>query len=96
MGHSSSVKKSARSSLRKTIVNKPIRTQSKSCVIKADRIIQSGDMDAAEKAVREAVSILDKTAKNKVIHPNAAARRKSRLVKRLKAAKANTDSAKKE
>ncbi|MDD5094883.1 MAG: 30S ribosomal protein S20 [Dehalococcoidia bacterium] len=88
MAHSSSAKKRVRSSLKKNRRNRPVRTQSRSCVVKADKLISDGNLDAAEAAVKEAISILDKTARKKVIHPNCAARRKSRLVRQLKAAQA--------
>jgi small subunit ribosomal protein S20 len=45
------------------------------------------DTKAAETTalVNETVSIVDKAAKRGIIHPNAAARRKSRLMKRVNA-----------
>jgi small subunit ribosomal protein S20 len=51
---------------------------------------QIGTTDAAtaEKLYREAVSELDRAAKRNIIHPNAAARKKSRLAKRIAKAKA--------
>jgi small subunit ribosomal protein S20 len=42
----------------------------------------------AQKAIIEAISSLDKAAEKGVIHPNNAARRKSRLMKKLNEAKA--------
>ncbi len=41
------------------------------------------DRDQAEVLYRRAASELDRAAKHRIIHPNAAARRKSRLAKRL-------------
>ena len=41
------------------------------------------EMDAAREAVVKAISALDKAARKGVIHPNKAARRKSRLMKKL-------------
>jgi small subunit ribosomal protein S20 len=43
-------------------------------------------MDAAKVAVVEAAAALDRAAKKGVIHPNNAARRKSRMAKQLNAA----------
>ena len=43
-------------------------------------------MEEAELAVRKAAAALDKAAKKGVIHPNNAARRKSRLMTRYNAA----------
>ena len=54
---------------------------------KARRLIPSGDVDAAERAVRDAVVALDKAAQKGVLHPNNASRRKSRIMKQLQQAK---------
>ncbi len=43
-------------------------------------------MEEAEVAVRQAVSALDKASQKGVIHPNSAARRKSRLMTKYNAA----------
>ena len=45
------------------------------------------EVEQAEEAVRVAVIALDKAARKGAIHPRNAARRKSRLMKRLNAAK---------
>ncbi|MFV0526849.1 MAG: 30S ribosomal protein S20 [Acidimicrobiales bacterium] len=47
--------------------------------------------DQADEALRITVKRIDKAAAKGVIHPNAAARRKSRLVARLRAAEAAVD-----
>ena len=49
-------------------------------------MIFSGEQGAQE-AVVAAISSLDKAAEKKIIHPNNAARRKSRLMKKLNEAK---------
>lgn len=43
-------------------------------------MIAAGDVDAAATAVANAVSMLDRSAVKGIIHPNNAARRKSRLM----------------
>ena len=72
-----------RSSARKAIRNKSDRSMCKSSITKAERLIFSGDLEAAEKAVVTAISTLDKAAEKGVIHANNAARRKQRLMKKL-------------
>jgi len=42
-----------------------------------------GELKAAEEAVAVAITSLDKAAEKGIIHPNNAARRKSRLMKKL-------------
>ena len=78
--------KAARVAQRKAERNKPVRSSVKTYVAKARRLILADDLDAAQEAVRQAARELDKAAKKGVIHPNNAARRKSRLMKRLNAA----------
>lgn len=75
--------KEMRSSARKAIRNKAIRSMCKGNITKAERLIFSGDLEAAEKAVVTAISTLDKAAEKGVIHANNAARRKQRLMKKL-------------
>jgi len=75
--------KSARSAARKAVRNKSIRTGTKGSVAKAEKLIAAKKTKEAEPAVIEAISTLDRAAKKKVIHPNTAARKKSRLMKKL-------------
>jgi small subunit ribosomal protein S20 len=63
--------------------NKPYRTGARTAARKAAAMIDAGPSDEATALIREASSILDRAAKRRVIHPNAAARQKSRLMRRL-------------
>ena len=54
---------------------------------KARRLIPTDDVDAAERAVKDAVIALDKAARKGALHPNNASRRKSRIMKQLHQAK---------
>jgi small subunit ribosomal protein S20 len=65
--------------------NKPVRTGARTAVKKARSLIAAGGGDEAAAAIREAASILDRAAKRNVIHPNAASRQKSRLMRHLNA-----------
>ncbi len=75
-------KKTARVQERRRLVNRRVRSSTRTAVKKAVGLLQSGD-DEAQAAVMRAVSSLDKAAQKGVIHRNNAARRKSRLMKRL-------------
>jgi small subunit ribosomal protein S20 len=70
--------------------NKSMRSQCKTYIDKAEKLIFSGELETAETAVLTAVSSLDKAAEKGIIHQNNAARRKSRLLKKLNQAKAQT------
>lgn len=83
MPKSKSSQKAARAAERKRLRNKSIRSATKTYVTRAEGLILSNELEAAETAVIAAISALDKAATKKVIHPNTAARRKSRLMKKL-------------
>ena len=85
---SSSAEKAARVALKRHERNKSIRSQAKTDIIRAEKLILAGELEAAGAAVMAAVSALDKAAGKKVLHSNNAARRKSRLLKKLGKAKA--------
>jgi small subunit ribosomal protein S20 len=78
-----SAQKAARVAQRKAERNKPIRSSVKTYVTKARRLILENDLDAAQEAVKQATTALDKAAQKGVVHPNNAARRKSRLMKSI-------------
>jgi small subunit ribosomal protein S20 len=87
---SKSAQKQVRVAERKRLRNKSIRSLCKTNITKAEQLIFSGELEAAGKAVVEAVGSLDKAAEKGVIHPNNAARRKSRLMKKLNEAQASS------
>jgi len=63
--------------------NRVYRGSARTFVGKARLAINEGDPEAARSAVEQSISVLDKAAEKGVIHKNNAARRKSRLMKRL-------------
>jgi small subunit ribosomal protein S20 len=66
----------------RAIRNKSARSAVRTYVKKATTAVAGSVQDAAE-IVREAVRALDIAAQKGIVHPNAAARRKSRLMGRL-------------
>ncbi len=52
-------------------------------VRKARASIESGELEEARQATQKAIKALDKAAEKGIVHKNNAARRKSRLIKRL-------------
>ena len=83
-----SSQKQVRVAERRRLRNKSIRTLCKTNITKAEKLIFSGELDSARTAVVAAISSLDKAAEKGVLHPNNAARRKSRLMKKLNQATA--------
>ena len=78
--------KTARAAERRRLQNQPLRTRAKNFVTRARRAVVTGDIEAAATATHDAAVALDKAAQKGVIHPNTAARRKSRIMKQLYAA----------
>ena len=68
---------------RRQLRNKSVRSLCKTNITKAEKLIFSGELESARQTVEAAISSLDKAAEKGIIHPNNAARRKSRLMKKL-------------
>ena len=77
--------KRVRQSLRRRAVNKRTRSAAKSLVQKATRLALGQAQGDGREAVSSAVQALDKAAAKGIIHPNNAARRKSRLMAKVNA-----------
>jgi small subunit ribosomal protein S20 len=92
---SKSAEKAARAARRKQLRNKSVKSATKTHVSRAEKLISSKEREPAQDAVATAISALDKAAKKGVIHPNTAARRKSRLMKKFNQAKLSSTAAKK-
>ena len=82
-----SAQKQERVTQRRELRNKSVRSRCKTEITKAERLIFSGELESAEKAVVTAISVLDKAAEKGIIHANNVARRKSRLLKKLNQAR---------
>ncbi len=83
MANTKSAIKRIRQNEKRRLRNRRVRSRTRTFAKKAEALIASGKPAEAMEAVRAAVSELDKAAQKGVIHPNNAARRKSRLMKRL-------------
>ena len=81
MANTASAIKRVRSNNRKRIRNKVTRSRTRTAV----RAAREATPEEAKAATMAAVSALDRAARKGVIHPNNAARRKSRLMKKLNA-----------
>ena len=87
MPKSISAEKAARQAERKRLRNKSLKSATKTHLSKAEKLIASNQLEPAQQAVVGTISALDRDAKKGVIHPNTAARRKSRLMKKFNLAK---------
>ena len=76
-------KKAARQSVKRYQRNRGVRSGTRTTIVRVLRSMGSGDLDAAEPALQEAVSSLDKAVRKGVVHKKTASRYKSRLSARL-------------
>jgi len=70
---------------KKRVGNRVFRGTARTFVQKARVALEKGNPETSAESVKIAISALDKAAQKGVIHKNNAARRKSRLMKRLAA-----------
>ena len=80
--HASALKKN-RQDLKRRLRNRAHASKLRTQMKKIGLAIAGGDVTAAAGMMKETVSLVDRTAKHRVIHPNAASRTKSRLAKAL-------------
>ena len=78
-----SAEKRVRVSEKRRLRNKSVRTEVKTSITRAEKLIFAGEMEAAKEAVAVAVSSLDNAAEKGILHSNNTSRRKSRLVRKL-------------
>ena len=86
MAHSLSAKKRIRQNAKQRARNRWRKDQIKQAVREFNDALRRGDKDQAAKQLRVVYKKLDQVAAKGTIHKNAAARRKSRLAKRLEGA----------
>jgi small subunit ribosomal protein S20 len=85
--HTKSAKKHHRQSLERRAHNRSVKSAIKTQVRKVRQAVADGDLAKAQAEFRLAAKKLDRAGVKRVIHPNAAARTKSRLSRLMKGAK---------
>ena len=88
MANIKSAIKRARQNVKRRESNRYYGATSRTRVKNVRKLIDANELEEAEAALSAAVKALDKAAQKGVIHPNNAARRKSRLMKALNRARA--------
>ena len=82
--------RSARITQRRFLRNRSVKRSLRTIRTKAQRALAGGDSEETQQAVSGTISAIDVAARKGVIHPNKAARTKSRLARKLNAAQAST------
>jgi small subunit ribosomal protein S20 len=88
VAHSLSAKKRVRQNARRKTLNRARRSQVKTQIKRFEATLSAGDVVAAEEQFRATVKRLDKAGTTSTMHKKTAARKKSRLAKKLNALKA--------
>lgn len=86
MANHFSALKRARQSEKRTQVNRANKSRLRTALRSLREAIARGDQKSIQSRVGETVSIIDKAVQKRTIHKNTAARYKSRLSARIKAA----------
>jgi len=86
VAHSKSAKKRIRQNVKRRARNRWRKTQIKEAIRTFDESLRAGNVDEAKEQLKAVYQRLDKVAAKGTIHKNTAARRKSRLARRLAAA----------
>jgi small subunit ribosomal protein S20 len=75
--------KRMRVTAKRTARNRRVKSTVKTAVRRFSDALAQGDLETAGDKLQNAISMVDKAASKGVVHKNAAARKKSRLTKRL-------------
>jgi small subunit ribosomal protein S20 len=85
LANSKSAEKRARQDTERRARNVAQRSKVRTSIKKVVSTIKSGDKDQSAVALKEATPVIDSMARKGIIHPNKAARHKSRLARQVKA-----------
>jgi small subunit ribosomal protein S20 len=87
VAHSLSAKKRVRQNANRNRINRARKSQIKTQIKRFEQALSVGDAKAASEQYRLVVEKLDKIAGSSTMHKNTAARKKSRLAKKLNSLK---------
>lgn len=85
MANTPSAKKAGRKIARRTAINQARRSRMRTFIRKAEEAIAAGDQKVAADALKTAESVIMSAVSKGILHANTAARKVSRLNKRVKA-----------
>jgi len=85
LANSAQARKRARQAEKRRVHNASQRSMVRTYIKRVDSAIASGDAEAANAALTQAMPLIDKMVTKGIMHKNKAARHKSRLNKKVKA-----------
>jgi small subunit ribosomal protein S20 len=83
LANTKSALKAMRVAEKRRVRNRGLRSRMRTFVKRAQIAVSGGAGEETVEAVQQAISVIDRSASKGIIHPNQAARRKSRLMKKL-------------
>lgn len=89
MPNSNSAKKRLRQDAVRRLRNRAVKSAMRNQLRKVRDAVTAGDIDKAQEEYRDAARKLDRAGARNIIHPNKAARTKSRLQQLIKKAKSS-------
>jgi small subunit ribosomal protein S20 len=87
MANTPSARKAVRKIARRTEINRSRRSQMRTYVRKVEEAIAAGDSNRATEALRAVQPLIMRAAQKGIVHANTAARKVSRLSRRINALK---------
>lgn len=93
MPNSASAAKRLRQSAKRRLHNRITKKMVKTSMKKAIQSASENDLPKSEAELRAAMSRIDKAGARRILHPNTAARRKSKLARQFAAAQAKAKQA---
>jgi len=91
VAHSLSAKKRVRQNTKRKVINRARKSQVKTQIKHFEAALDAGDVEAASDQYQLVARKLDRTASTSTMHKRTAARKKSRLAKRLNSLKAKKE-----
>jgi small subunit ribosomal protein S20 len=88
VAHSLSAKKRVRQNAKRRTINRARKSQVKTQIKRLETALSAGNVEAATAELKATAKKLDKVAATSTMHKKTAARKKSRLTKKLNALKA--------
>lgn len=88
MAHSKQAKKRIRQNDGRRLHNKAIASKMRTLVKRVMTAAEGGDQTTAQDTLTQAIQAVDKAAKSRVLHKNAAARKKSQLMRAVRSVSA--------
>ncbi len=86
MANSSQARKRVRQTAKRTLQNQSQKTETRTYIKRVVKSLAAGNKELAIAAFKRATQLLDRLANRGLVHANKAARLKSRLNKKIKAA----------